>query len=246
MFSMMGCVVWAARLDLDDTLMGAAPEAVSAPVAPTSLEAWLDEVSVALLLLLPLGLTRLTPLGLLPPRPPGPLPLLFSTMPLGLSLLLLETSSEVGDAPAPDDETGSGIVDWDEGIGFSEVEVVGEAEEGTAADADNDSVSEDEDDGAMSEAEEEAEDDVEGSGSGSDDDGAGEAEGDVEDDEDESPERQLESLDLSTATPCLYLNSPVESVTWKIRVSEPAGTLTFQVVESPCRPLSVSRVVEPT
>lgn len=241
---MMGCVVWAARLDFDVTLTEAALEATAAPGVLTSPEVWLDEVSVALLLLpLSLGLTLLMPLGLSLLMPPGPELLL---LPLGLALLLLETSSEVvGDAPAPDDETGSGLEDSDEGAGSSEVEGVGETDEGTAADGDV-SASEVDDD-AESESEVEVANEVEGSGAASEDeeDGAGEA--DDADEEVEPPSRQLESLDFSTATPCLYLNSPVErSLTWKIRESEPAGTLTFQVVESPWIPLMVSRVFDPT
>lgn len=246
MFSIMGCVVWAARLDFDVTLTEAALEATAAPGVLASPEVWLDEVSVALLLLpLSLGLTLLMPLGLLLLMPPGPELLL---LPLEL-LLLLETSSEVvGDAPAPDDETGSGLEDSDEGAGSSEVEGVEEADEGTAADGD---VSASEvDDEAESEFEVEVADEVEGSGAASEveEDGAGEADdADDADEEVEPPSRQLESLDFSTATPCLYLNSPVErSLTWKIRESEPAGTLTFQVVESPWIPLMVSRVFDPT
>lgn len=63
-------------------------------------------------------------------------------------------------------------------------------------------------------------------------------------DEVTAPDRQLESLDSSMGTFCLYLNSPVESLTWKNKVSEPAARLTFQAVESPLRPPMVSRIVE--
>lgn len=234
MFSMMGCEVWAARLDLDDTLTGTALEAKTALGALASPEVWLDGISVALLLLpLSLGLTLLVPRGLL--LPPG-LGLLPSPL-LRLALLLKSSPDEVGDAPAPDDETGSGIEDLEEGVGSSDVEGVG------AADGEV----------SWSEVDEEAEsvsdvevDEVDGSGvcSDSEEDGTGEA--DEADDDEEPPSRQLESLDFSMATPCLYLRLRVESLTWKIKVSEPAGRLTFQVVESPWRPLMVSRVVEPT
>lgn len=245
MFSMMGCEVWAAWLDLDDTLTAAALKAEPAPLVLTSLEGWLDEVSVALPTLPPsLGLTLLVPLGPLLLMPPG-LGLLPS-LPPGLAVLLGTSSDEVGDAPAPDDETGSGFEDSDEGVASSEVEGVGEAEEGAAdGDVSDGEVSESEvDDEAESESEVEVADEVEGSGicSDSEEDGAGEA----DEADDDPPSRQLESLDFSTAMPCWYLKPPVESLTWKIRVSEPAGTLTFQVVESPSRPLRVSRVVEPT
>lgn len=235
-FSMMGCVVWAARLDLDDTLTVTALEAKPALGALASPKVWLDGISVALLLLpLSLGLTLLVPRGLLLLLPPG-LALLPSP-PLGLALLLMSSPDEVGDAPAPDDETGSGIEDLEEGVGSSDVEGVGAADgEVSWSEVDEE---------AESESEVEV-DEVDGSGvcSDSEEDGTGEA--DEADDDEEPPSRQLESLDFSTVTPCLYLRLPVESLTWKIRVSEPAGRLTFQVVESPWRPLKVLRVVEPT
>lgn len=242
-----GC---AAELDTDDSLTGAALEAVSAPAVLTSLEVRLDEVS-GTVLLPPLlaGLSLLVSLELPllgSPELPLPTPLVPSVLLGGViltALLLLETSSdEVGDAPASDDGTGSGVGDFDGGVGSLEVEGGGASDDGAGVDAD-DSPSGVEEEGAGFDEDLEAVEVVEGSGSG-DEEGAGEAE--EGDDEDEPPERQLESLELSTGTPCLYLKSPVESFTWKIKVSEPAGTLTFQVVELPWRPLRVSRVVEPT